>query len=347
MPLPPKGSTRKLLRRIEGSTDEYTLELDWSSLECFTVCPRSAQWRLVYSRSTFETPALTFGKAIHAFLEQLYRHGHPTAQQVYEIGLPHFTAYPPPDAEWRTLDHYCRVAELYMKEYPVDSFTPVTKEQSWRVNGETYREDRALVECPFAIPLQIIEVNALSAFTSETILYDAEGDTSLPYISKVHVIWTGVIDLVASQSDGSTIIVDHKTSSITGDSYFKGYELSQQFIGYAFAASQLLETPITKALLNVLACRKPTKTGKPVEFQRRLYLYREDQLAEWPLSILCHVEDLLHRLTTGFFPMSTQWCVGKYGTCHYHDVCTEPAERRLVTLFSNNYADNVWNPLNQ
>jgi hypothetical protein len=335
---------RKLLRRIPGLTDEYTLELDWSSLECFTVCPRSAMWRLVYSRSTFETPALTFGKAIHGFLEHHYRHGPPDAQKVYELGLPHFTAYPPPDGEWRTLDHYCRVAELYMKEYPVESFTPVVKYvEAARPNDC----ELSLVECPFAIPLQVIDVHALSAFTAETILYDHDGDTSLPYIGKIHVVWTGVIDLVANQSDGSTIIVDHKTSSITGDSYFKGYELSQQFIGYAFAASQLLETPITKALLNVLACRKPTKTGKAVEFQRRLYLYREDQLAEWPLSILAHVEDLLHRLTTGFFPMSTQWCVGKYGTCSYHDVCTVPEEQRMTVLYSNSYADNTWQPLNQ
>lgn len=305
-------------------------------------------WRLVYSRSTFETPALTFGKAIHAFLEYLYRHGPPTTQQIYEIGLPHFTAYPPSDGEWRTLDHYCRVAELYMKEYPVESFE-VKKQLANATSAEhgSYLYGEPLVECPFAIPLQIIDVHALSAFTSETILYDAEGDTSLPYIGKVHVVWTGVIDLVAQQSDSSTIIVDHKTSSITGDSYFKGYELSQQFIGYAFAASQLLETSITKALLNVLACRKPTKTGKAVEFQRRLYLYREDQLAEWPLSILSHVEDLLHRLTTGFFPMSTQWCVGKFGTCPYHDVCTVPEDQRMTVLFSNSYADNVWNPLNQ
>jgi len=79
---------------------------------------------------------------------------------------------------------------------------------------------------------------------------------------QLHIIWSGVIDLVIAEN-GRLFIVDHKTTSVEGDTYWKGFQLSQQFMGYVWAAQKIINKTIDGALANVLYGRAPTKTAGP------------------------------------------------------------------------------------
>lgn len=337
-----KGEPRYLLSHLEG--DDYVLEIDWSSIQQALTCDRSAMWSLIYGRTTGKSAALTYGSAIHKGLETYYRGG-ASLTEILASGEQEFLDYPPGLSEWRTYDSYARALTEYVKKYSIeDTFTILRNS-----------EDLPMVEQGFALPLTVIPVGEFLAFPGELICKnppavieraapsDFAGGLNL-FVDNIHVVWTGVIDLVVKDSD-QLWIVDHKTTSIEGDSYWKQYELSQQFTGYVWAASELLGQRVEGAVANVIYGRQPTKTGRGLDFLRRRYHYRDDQLGEWRQNMIWLMEDFVHNLQTGRFPMKTQWCVGKFGTCPYHDVCSLPSSARLTMLMSDQYSRNVWNPL--
>lgn len=337
----PQGKVRKLLKRSASGPDDYILEIDWSSLESFLVCKRSTLWKLVLSRSTYQTPALTYGSACHAALEVYYRSvamGLDPADpsllaEMFHAGERCFMQAPPPTGEWRDYNQFCVNIQKYLKEESTKPLIPKI------INGSP------AVELPFAVPLaEMLDLHKTFVFPPSVLVEDETNDAGYLFVRHLTVVWTGIIDLVNEQN-GQTWITDHKTSSVAGDSLFKGYELSQQFRGYQWAAEKLLGYEIHGVVANVLAGRKPTKTGKSFELLRRFYPYPRHRIDEWPSGVIALIEDFIHALTTGKFPEETQWCVGKYGTCPYFDVCSEPPELRHLMLSSDRYCDNVWQPL--
>lgn len=337
--VPPGAVVRKLLRRPDErdgdlsqfGPHDFIMEMDWSSLESLLTCPRSALWKLLYSRiANGRRAALDYGSAVHHVLEHVYRGTH-TPEEAIASQEQFFIDNPPNEGEYRNFDFLRSTMEKYFAEYNPDPFVV------HKVNG------KPLVECPFAIPIATIAVNAELPFT-DRLLTGADSDYPL-YIDSIHCIWTGMIDMLI-ELGGALWVADHKTSSVLGDSYFKSFELSQQFIGYTWAAQQLIGEQVKGCWINAIntAKRGDRSTSKP--FFRRPYTYPAWQVSEWRTSIVAHLEDLVHRLKTGLFPASTQWCVGKFGTCSYHDVCSEPPERRLRALSTDLYSENCWSPFN-
>lgn len=333
----PTGKLRKLFKRA-SDPDCFIFEIDWSSLESFLVCKRSSMWRLVFSRSTYQTPALTYGSAMHAALEVYYRgltQGLTHVELLPEMflaGEHHFMQAPPPTGEWRSYGQFCENLQTYLKEELTKPLYPL------KIG------DQPMVELPFALPLGEVHLDKTLEFTEALLVENGVEDTQPLYVKKIFIVWTGVIDLVNTHNE-RTWITDHKTTSVAGDNLFKGYEMSQQFRGYQWAAEKILGEPIQGVVANVLAGRKPTKTGKSFELLRRFYPYPRHRIDEWPDNILALVEDFIHSLQTGKFPEETQWCINKYGVCPYFDVCAEAPENRMLMLGSDRFCDNVWNPL--
>jgi len=328
---------RKLLRHLEGN--DYSLEMDWSSIESFLTCDRASEYRLIYSRSTYPSAPLTYGQAIHAALEVWYK-AQMATDDVTRAAMIHagekvFLANPMPIGEWRTFDHFVTAIHRYIKRYANEPFVVLP------------HEGQPAVELSFCQPLTVIKVDALCPYPRSQIVIDSDSDSPF-HIANVHVVWTGIIDLIVQQGS-STWIVDHKTASRTGEAYFRAFDLSQQIIGYVWAARQLFPShDFQGAIMNIIVGRQPTKTGTAWDQEREYKRFPQSRIDEWPLHMTSIIEDFLHHLTKGFFPMKTQWCSGKFGVCPFLDVCTMDTHRgRMLMLQSDRYADNVWNPLNQ
>jgi hypothetical protein len=165
-------------------------------------------------------------------------------------------------------------------------------------------------------------------------------------IGKRKIIYMGRIDLVMRQGP-HTYILDHKTSSILGDTYWKDAGVSEQQRGYCWAYREVSgEEPIGYKI-NVLAARKPTKTGKAIEFQRSTTFTREPagQLDIWHANMLQQVETFLWHVDRNVFPRHHKHCVHKYGTCSFYSVCELAPTLQETALMSSEFEENTWSPL--
>lgn len=303
--------------------DGNTLLIDNSSLEHFTTCPRQALYSIVRRlKPAGERTALTFGGIIHKILEARYRACttlHAQTEEVTNVMLGvarrEFDKWSPPEDDFRNYSCAVELIRRYEETYPFEQFEVVRG-----------KDGSPLIELPFALPLGEIT--------------DSTGKV-------IKLVWMGRIDLAyLSTNGGGFYIMDHKTTSIMGPSYFSTFEISHQLYGYAWAASQLGGVPVAGVVINALGIRKPTKTGKAFEFERKLIPVMPGLLEEWKLDTMHIVSDFVEMCHRGYLPKHTAWCVGKFGECPFRKVCCLDSEdQREVMLHSGEFINNDWSPL--
>jgi len=328
---------RKLLQPSPEHPDDYILEIDNSSLEKFTTCPRSAENYLIRSREAARSSSATqFGNLFHTCVELSLINGYndTTKTKQRELIAEHFLYNPCPPEDYRTADQMVAILDAYYRLYPTEQF-------------EIYHDENGhFVERPFKIELCTIPINDVLIYHPQQLVAGYEkGNAQTLHVRNIHVFWTGRIDLLLKQSNALWVL-DHKTTSMGGDTYYNDFVLSQQTVGYTWAAQHITGQPVNGLILNAVIARKPTKTGRAIEFDRRPYIYSAERCAEWEENTKHIVGDFVSNLARGYFPMHTKWCMGKYGTCPYWDNCTLPPHQRLSDLASDHYRDVTWSPIN-
>lgn len=323
-----EGQVRPLLERIDG-TDDYILRIDNSTLEKFQTCSRAAEHYCIARRQRHGTAAMNFGSAIHLGLETFYRKGFSHLPEAVSNALELYSRFQQSDPdEWRTStileDTLIKYHDKYSKDEPIS----------------VIRDDKnvPMVEIPFSLVLgEILLDKKIDSYTSP----------DLPtYIHKLIILWSGRIDLAANYGDDSIYVVDHKTTSIGGPQFFADFMLSQQMVGYNWALRKLLPSHrITGIVVNAIIQRKPTRTGRALEFERQVYFHQDWHINEWERDVIAEVERFVTCFISNSWPKATKWCFGKYGKCEYHDVCTLPPEQRHLMLQSREYSNVTWSPL--
>lgn len=290
---------------------DNTIYIDNSTLERFTKCARSFEYYAVKRRqSAGQRIALVFGSAIHAAMEARYNGATLAAQR--DAGFKILNEIEIDASEHRNTEFLERVIKEYDSYCLVnDDFTPIA------VAGKRF------VEQAFALPLGTVR-----------------GPKGVEYT----VIYTGKIDLLVNHN-GGIIPVDHKTTSMFGPSFFDDFVNSAQPHGYAWAAGQLLNQPITGYLINAIVVRKPTKTGTAIEFARQPYFIEPGRIDEWHENTLWLIQRAVNDWMNNMFPMYTSSCIGRYGKCEYFETCTVQKEGRERVLQSGLYQNVTWNPL--
>lgn len=325
----PLGQKRVLLQHKEKN--DYILQIDNSSLESFNYCPRNSEYSLVHGRVLPAVSALVYGSAIHNGLEYWYKtvdldmEHEDRVQRMLTCASETFQqeSYIPQMSEWRTIDRCHDTLLRYVKHYDGEDLKVLSH------NG------RPAVETAFSLPMGVLEVES-----------DVELDGNVFRVDNIHVYWTGKIDLLVAQ-DNKRWIVDHKTTSMTGPTFYEHFMLSGQMLGYTWAAQEIFGEKPLGAMVNVIYGRPVTRTGTHTKFERERFPYRQDQIDEWKENTFTLVGDFVSNLIRNNFPMATSNCMGKYGKCKYHDVCTLPANQRMSMLNSDQFSDNTWSPLNK
>lgn len=289
--------------------------IDNSNFEYITTCPRSALYQILRKRkSAGHKTALNFGGGCHSGLEVRYK-------------SPEAVAYVSPE----TYSKQCEALMAYVAENPLeaDDFrTPTFASEVLAAYNSHY------VSEPFTV---------LSA-NDNTPAVELSFAVPIGEVQGIPCVWSGKID-VAILWEGRFWVMDHKTTSILGPTYFNQFYNSNQMIGYCWALERLINRPIAGALVNVLAIRRPTKTGKSIEFARQRFEYPTTRIEEWQHNTLNIIDDFFHMCNKDEFPMHSQWCIGKFGQCQYFDVCTVPSSQREMMLQSGLYEDITWSPL--
>jgi hypothetical protein len=304
---------------IPLGNDDYELHVDNTSKELFETCARAAQYYSVLRREgATERAALFRGSVVHEALGIRKRATTPDfeKEQIAHILVRYLDRDFGPD-EWRTAEHAVDTIMLYNKQWPIAS--------------EPYKLLEGTTELPFKILLGKAELNATVTTYTGTF-----------FVRYVYVYWTGIIDAIIDY--GQILVMDHKTTSVLGPSFFDDFVLSSQMNGYVWSAKKL-GYPAEGLLLDAIAGRKPTKTGVAHEYQRDRKFYEQAHLDEWERDTFTLITDFLEHLCRGYFPKSPKWCFGKYGRCQYWDVCTQLPDRRNDLLQSDLYKPVTWSPI--
>lgn len=341
-----EGPARKLLQPSGTHPDDYTLEIDNSTLEKFTQCARKTFNYSVLSReASYDQSAQQFGKLFHSCEELRLQHGLTDAvtQKQKELIQSHFLLHPTSPDDHRTADRMLQVLKMYNERYSADAWP----ERVYIHEGEKF------VERPFKCELCTIEVDGTLPYGKHVIVANAEpnygGSNSSFPVRNLHIIWTGRIDVILADS-GFLWVADHKTTSSGGREFEESFRLASQTIGYSWAAQQITGHEIAGCIINAVLIKKPLKTtrGNPSreEFNRLTYFYSQDRIAEWLESTRHIVSDLASCLVRGYFPMTgprsfKSPCV----YCDYHENCQLPASQRAADLSTSLYRNVTWNPI--
>lgn len=338
-------------KKLLQSTSEsgvWVMQIDNSSTEQYTTCPTSAFHSLVMGRSMKGRAALTYGSAIHAALEEFYA---ATPEELLDEDTiinamaarvqEEFAGVALGIDEWRTPDKAIDTCIRYRKEYLNDPLRVM------------HDEAGPIIERGFSLPLGSIDMDYPTDISipdgfDENEVADRLFDNPDKYynegLSRIDVYWTGKIDLCVTENNRYWVL-DHKTSSIMGPTYWKDFELSQPTIGYVWAAEQMFNKSFDGLWANVIVGRKPTKSGVNCSFERRRVPYTRETIDQFVPNTQIVVNNFVHALFGGGIPRHTKWCVAKYGMCPYHEVCSAPAKQRAMILNSGSYKDNDWSPL--
>ncbi|SRR6266536_549701 len=299
--------------------------IDNTFLERLTTCPRSLEYSELLRRiGSAAKPSLTFGSALHLALEQRYRrcgNRKPDLLEESEIclALSDFYRIPenmPPEDDWRNLNWAIEVFKQYNNHYATEPFDLLVNDK-----GEI------LTELPFVLELH------------------KHGD--------IRILFSGRIDLPVLW-DKQTFVIDHKTTSVLGDNFFKDHRVSPQLFGYCLAFEQITKRKVNGFCVN--AIRSRPAPAKPVGgfdrwwsegFGRHKEYIFPHQIEEWRHNTIALIEEFFWHYERAFMPQKKKWCVGKYGECQYYGVCDLPPDQRPVLLSSNLFTDNTWTPLHE
>jgi len=287
---------------METTTTNPTLILSNSAIDTFQQCPRAFDYTYNHNRVQAHGGAgMNFGSCIHRALETKYRLGEDYPHldaEVQQAFVDEYNKHEFAPDEYRSVQYGLDLLRQYDSTYPLETWDVIKV------------DDKPLVETPFYV------------FLGTVLGHD--------------VFYKGVIDLIV-RDEGVVKIVDHKTTSMMGSGYFDEYILSAQMIGYCYSVGKLLKLECNKVLINAICTRKPTKTGKGIEFNRDTKTYTPDELHEWEFNTLKEAELILQAKSEGLYVQHKRNCVGKFGKCSFFDVCSVPAPSREYVLQSNLY----------
>lgn len=343
VPLSKSATTADLdFRPLLQETDipgDYVIQIDNSSLELFVSCPRKTMFQHILGWRAPGRSALVYGDAIHRALEARYK-----SQLTDHFGLCELMntevdkAFTSPVGidEWRTPSQAKETCRRYLLEYAAEDLDIV------------HKDNIPFVEVPFSQYLGKLEIGGDDIRIPDNVdphnfVKRIFGKPARPNIQNIHVFWTGKIDLVLRR-DSQIFVMDHKTTSVLGESFWKQFDLSMPQQGYCWATSKILGEQITGTIINAIVGRRPTKTGTALEFHRRTYVYPSWQLEDWPQNCIKIVRSFIEQLLYGDFPGHYKDCVNMYGVCPFHAVCTIPPNQREMLLRSA-YEQNNWSPL--
>jgi hypothetical protein len=339
-----------------------------SWIEGMSTCYRYLQYKSLNLRvSAAEKPSLNFGSAIHLGLEYRYvKYGNKPIDDDYyndvgEMLTEFFEKHPTPDGDWRTLNWCMTVLRKYNEEHAIEEFSLLKNVESVKCpycEGKGFEYTPSIdvpnlqneckwcsgagtrdlfVELPFALPL----------YTSST---------------GVPVIYTGRIDLPISLN-GSTYVMDHKTTGMLGSMFWDGMRMTSQQRGYVWAFQELTGVPVSGYIINALRTKEPpiyvqnnqpSPRGKSTSpetwwkesLARERFLIKQHEIEEWKRNTIDLVEEFFWHYSRGYMPMKTSWC-SSYGRCSYYDVCQLHSEDKVLLLNSGQFAENTWSPLNK
>lgn len=288
--------------------------VDSTKLQSFLSCPRAFFYEYALGwRSDRPSNHLVFGRAWHKALEYLYREGF----RVENLG----PAY-----------------EAFLEDYRRD----LPEETDAMFGGKTpLAALQALPEYMRLYAADAYDMKVLATEVNDQVLFLDHQPLAVK------------LDLIYQNPRGEVCVMEHKTGSMSGQTWARQWALSIQVGAYVYACNLAYDQETTPLTVNGSFFLKTKRN-----FERTVCLRSEDAQRNWAntvSNILADMEQQFENLAEckdsdpilRAFPMRPVAC-NSYSGCQYHDLCT--CVGNPLTLGPNppiGFVEYWWNPLKE
>lgn len=349
-----------------------------SFLDTFT-CPRAAQYYKLNARVADRgTTAMTFGQHLHSALSLYYRLqeynlDHDTIMsRVSTLLEQEFATYPTDQDDWRNLNWAMETFQQLVNKYRHEEFQVVRYKEPrscTKCNGMGKAETITHPDNPVQAETHCLWCNGtghttiMSEIPFAVKLYDhtlEEYNMMGVARTTIPIYYHGFIDLLISRN-GLLYVMDFKSTSQLGQSYWDDKKAIAQPKGYSWALGQLLGVKVHGYLIRAIRTIPPPKyvaEGRPNtkgEFRKISDWWDESlsqqsfelgpgELDEWKENSIALVKQFFYHYSQHYYPQNKSLCSGKYGKCQYFEVCsTFPSSDREILLNSAEFKDKEQN----
>ena len=292
------------------------VSINYSSMEIINSCMRKAHYELDRKLKgvTGESPALTFGSAIHNALEHWYLFPKNMRRKMAKVDIEQATLL----AQGFGVDKEADSLELEaIRQFMLraDNNLPMDNDKRSRENGvkiltkyfNHYIDDSYTVATDDDGPL--VERNLRMVIHED---------------SDLIVEYHGTIDVVFfDERMEEYVVVDHKTTSSLGNEFRQRQNPNHQYSGYMWLTREKLGLDADTFLINGIQVAKTMQKFERIETKRT-----EHHFAELKLAILYAVSNYLDCLDHEFFPQNAPSPCVNWGGCKYRDICEQTEELR-------------------
>lgn len=146
-----------------------------------------------------------------------------------------------------------------------------------------------------------------------------------------NLVHTGIIDLFGIWKD-DYFVIDHKTTSLRTDQFFKKFRFDLSLMGYAKAKSEQLGRPVN-VLINAIRFKKDK--AMTVELEREPIMYSPGELDEhFTRTIQAERRNIEVCKAEDFWPKSGNQCVQVWGDCEMRRMCIYNDPAMAKTFYS-------------
>jgi hypothetical protein len=154
------------------------------------------------------------------------------------------------------------------------------------------------------------------------------------------ILYCGHLDRVVEFGDHLYWMDQKTTSSTIGKYFFDSFRMSNQFIGYSWAGSIILGSPVRGGIID----------GAQIainfsRFERGFFSVTKARIDEWLDNALWIIEQTRSLTALRKWPMNLTAC-NNYGKCPYQSICSaDPAIREMIIQSDFVQPEKAWDPL--
>jgi len=271
--------------------------VDNFALSMFQSCPTKYEMRMRrHWTPRRKSAALGFGGAFHEGLAAWYKTNDAGAA-LQAIAKAWPDSHPTDD--YRNKQRCLDTMIQYIKHYPKESF------------GVVGAPDNPMIEKSFTLD------TGMTLDNGEPIEYGGIMDGLISFNNKLYVL-------------------EHKTTSRLGSTYFYQFRPNNQITGYVWAGGEMSGQPVGGAIINAICVLK-----NETKFAREPTSRADDEIAEWMIHVRETCQIIHNCKESGIWPRFTPSCM-MYGRCDYHSVCVLPHKSEREKMLEQDYVLDPW-----
>lgn len=325
-----KGEPKEMLSvREEGG--KLTVRINNSSLDILLNCWRKADYVLNRQlQSGRQSPALTYGLAIHKALEIFY-----SSKREERTHLKNFKQRIEllQGVDQEEEDHVLiKAARGFMKVAEPLLSLPESDKRSIQTGLWTLAH---YFECYIDDPF-------IALADESGPLVERRVEFDLLETPEYRIKVFGTIDVILkNEQSGAILVCDHKTSSVVGGEFYNRLKPNHQYTGYVLGAKKCLGLETNNFMVNCIQVKPKPKTsrGTPPHFPRQVTTRSEGDFTEFSDVVRVAVEGYLRRREEGIWPLGHVNCCAAYGGCQFLEICAAPESLR-ENIIKAKYEEN-------